>query len=130
MNFEQLMAQATQVAKQQDASLMERARQKRREDDERRHREEKAAREREDAQALVNRKRDLQDKKQKLLSDQSKKGEKRRTPVDKTTSAKPRTSTPKTVQRKSVASFLPEKKVTIKLTWGVLDNNNKKTHSI
>ncbi|KAL7315473.1 hypothetical protein PS15m_004688 [Mucor circinelloides] len=125
LNFDQLMAQATQVAKQQDASLMERARQKRREDEERRRREERALREREEAQAQLARKRELQDKRQKSLIDQKKlmKGqEKKKIQTEK--SAKSRTnnafsnvkSTP--ASRKNAAAILfAEKKKPVHMSF-------------
>ncbi|KAI8088436.1 SPT2 chromatin protein-domain-containing protein [Thamnidium elegans] len=122
LNFDQLMAQATQVAKQQDASLMERARQKRREEEERRRREEKEQRERENAQALLEKKRELQEKKQKLLMDQNKKsGVKSRTQVDKS-KVRTTSSTKSTSQRKTttVASFFPEKKKPVHMSFDEL----------
>lgn len=114
LNFDQLMAQATQVAKQQDASLLERARQKRREDEERRLREEKAKRQREEAQAQLNKRREELEKQKKALMKQ---------PLDKkrslSSSAPTKTSrnTPtmasgkSTSVKKSALSLLPEKKV-------------------
>jgi hypothetical protein len=121
MDFDQLMAQATQVAKQQDASLMERARQKRREDDERRRREEKALREREETQAQLAKKRELQDKKQKSMIDQKKQSrgqEKRKVQTDNK-SVKSRTnnafsnvkSTSASRKNTAISSLFPEKKV-------------------
>ncbi|KAI8646116.1 SPT2 chromatin protein-domain-containing protein [Parasitella parasitica] len=126
LNFDQLMAQATQVAKQQDASLMERARQKRREDDERRRREERALREREETQAQLAKKRELQDKKQKQLMDQKKQNkgqEKRRAQPDKST--KMRTSNTfgnaksSAVGRKNVAmaNLFSEKKKPVDMSF-------------
>ena len=111
MNFDQLMAQATQVAKQQDASLMERARQKRREDDLKRHRLEREQRERDEAQALLDKKRDLQDRKQKLLMDQKKLDKRKTIPVVKGRSPSGSKPNPKRVP---IASFLPEKKASNK----------------
>ncbi|KAG2202553.1 hypothetical protein INT47_012547 [Mucor saturninus] len=122
LNFEQLMAQATQVAKQQDASLHERARQKRREDDERRRREEKAAREREDAQALLDRKRELQEKKQKLDQSSRKAIDKRRQPTDPKRTTHPSHTKSNVTQRKStnMASFFPEKKKPVHMSFDEL----------
>ncbi|KAG2233628.1 hypothetical protein INT48_001881 [Thamnidium elegans] len=94
LNFDQLMAQATQVAKQQDASLMERAQKKR----------------------------ELQEKKQKLLMDQNKKsGVKSRTQVDKS-KVRTTSSTKSTSQRKTttVASFFPEKKKPVHMSFDEL----------
>ncbi|KAI8327440.1 SPT2 chromatin protein-domain-containing protein [Choanephora cucurbitarum] len=114
LNFDQLMAQATKVAKQQDASLMERARQKRREDEERQRRELKLLKEREAEQALLAKKRELQEKKQKALLAQKKMEKGRRVQNEKLTS-KSRTTVGSTNafgSRKAmpVSSLLPEKK--------------------
>ncbi|KAI8098050.1 SPT2 chromatin protein-domain-containing protein [Gilbertella persicaria] len=125
LNFDQLMAQATQVAKQQDASLMERARQKRREDEERRRRELKEQREREEAQAQLAKKRELQEKKQKILLEQKRQEreqEKRRLQNEKlanksrslgSNSSKNAFSIKKT----SVSTFLPEKKKPVHMSF-------------
>ncbi|KAG1466705.1 hypothetical protein G6F56_004635 [Rhizopus delemar] len=72
LSFDQLMAQATMVAKQQDAHLLERARQKRREDEDRRRREEEVMREKRETQQLLAKKRETQEKKQKQLAEQRK----------------------------------------------------------
>lgn len=127
MDFDQLMAQATQVAKQQDASLMERARQKRREDDERRRREEKALREREETQAQLAKKRELQDKKQKSMIDQKKQSrgqEKRKVQADNK-SVKSRTnnafsnvkSTSANRKNTAISSLFPEKKKPVHMSF-------------
>ncbi|GAN09424.1 hypothetical protein MAM1_0267c08951 [Mucor ambiguus] len=124
LNFDQLMAQATQVAKQQDASLMERARQKRREDEERRRREEKALREREEAQAQLARKRELQDKKQKSLIDQKKqmKGqEKKKIQTEKIVKSRTNNAFSNikstSTSRKNTTILFPEKKKPVHMSF-------------
>lgn len=114
LNFDQLMAQATQVAKQQDASLLERARQKRREDEERRHREEKAKRQREEAQAQLNKRREELEKQKKALMKQplDKKRSLSSSAPTKTARNTPTMASGKsTLVKKSALSLLPEKKV-------------------
>ncbi|KAI9265972.1 SPT2 chromatin protein-domain-containing protein [Sporodiniella umbellata] len=72
LSFDQLMAQATMVAKRQDAHLLERARQKRREDEEKKRKEENVLKEKREAQQLLEKKRELQEKKQKNFIEQRK----------------------------------------------------------
>ncbi|KAI8372394.1 SPT2 chromatin protein-domain-containing protein [Blakeslea trispora] len=121
LNFDQLMAQATKVAKQQDASLMERARQKRREDEERQRRELKQQKEREQEQALLAKKRELQEKRQKELLEQKKLEKGRRMQSEKMTS-KSRTALGSknafgSKKAMPVSSLLPEKKKPVHMSF-------------
>ncbi|KAI8880832.1 SPT2-domain-containing protein [Backusella circina FSU 941] len=119
------MAQATQVAKQQDAALMERARQKLREEEDRRKREARAAREKEAAEH----ERRLQQQQQQQQKKKASVGQAKRQTSSKMsdpTERKRNQSTAATTTAKgrnvnsskrfpsashSASSFLPEKKV-------------------
>ncbi|KAI8379203.1 SPT2 chromatin protein-domain-containing protein [Radiomyces spectabilis] len=70
MDFNQLMAQAAQFAKQQDATLAEKAEQKRRDEEEKRRKEERDLRERREAQAALAQQREKFEMKQKMLLEQ------------------------------------------------------------
>ncbi|KAI9321356.1 SPT2 chromatin protein-domain-containing protein [Dichotomocladium elegans] len=67
MDFETLMAQATAVARRQDAALAERARQRRREEDEQRRKEEKLRRAREEQQQMLASVREESERRQQKL---------------------------------------------------------------
>lgn len=109
MDFQSLMAQASAVAKAQDAVLAEKARQRRKEEDERRRKEEKQQRAREEQQRMLSSIREQNERRQQRMLQE--KQRQRQIERQKTTTSNAKASTKKKASTSATtgngASLLP-----------------------